>query len=835
MELIKKNYYNMENFSVQGVVTNVISRNKDNIIFSIKTLNNLRYQVLCTFFCPVQDNDDIFIAECMTLDTMKIKALTQPLVSISMEKDKIKQYFLKTLRGTGFGEISANKLYDHIYKLANEFRYGENYKSDSVEEEMLSLDMNSKYLGDGVSAFLSEFSAKYHETYTESIPAMLGSTLENKINSGINMSQAKKLLIDWYNKRSLRKLYLLGLTKNEIQNSGVSLDRLYNICLENPYRIPSIKYEKCSIILNSMRRSSTEEYHCCGRINRFVYDYVHSKGYSCVPEATLRRYFPNYDLYSSKVFEEYYLVKLNTNVYLEKTYKIETAVSNYMDMLIKDTAISFNNDKSLFPDNFNNKIMNNFYHCKTLTDEQKRAITGALNCKISIITGGAGTGKSLVIKEITRNLDIREKSYCVCAFTGKAVSRLHQIMQNGIATTIDRLILNIYKNITKIPNTIIIDEGSMVTTELFYRLINSMPNKLVNVIIVGDCNQLPPIGWGNLMRELINSNRVPLFYLTKNQRIIATEETADRYILENANNLIDKNRSLRTPLKFNQGTGFYIVPGDILMVQAIVAQLYQANYNLSNLLILSPYKTYLDSLNNIVQNTYLNNSFKYNQDIRTGTRLWCVGDRVMMTKNNYEINVMNGEEGYVQNITETGVGVVFKETLYTFNFDENKQEDKDETLEELREDAKKGEDEAEELLTSDLIHSFAISIHKSQGSEADYVILFIPDDRSFNSFLNINLLYTAITRTRKCIWIVSSTEILGKISITQLQNKTDGLSDRLRALRNEENEKIMETLVLSPEFNVSLNNNTSLTTIPSFSDYDDINQDELFELYDDEW
>ncbi len=823
----------MEKFPIQGTVANVVARNKDNVIFNVKSTDGKKYQVLCSYFCPVQEHDIIFISECIMLENIvggfsKIKAAVQPFVAIPFDQDKIKEYFLKTLRGTGFGVITANRLYDFLVKLAEEYSYGEKFKPEFGEDfESLSVDMESKYLGDGVSPFLSEMAAQYVETYTDTIPSLIGSTMENKLNSGINMAQAKKLLGEWYNKRSMRKLYLLGLTKGEIQGSGLALDKLYNICIDNPYRVPSVKYEKCQGILSSLRKESNEEMRTCGRINRFVFDYVHSKGYSCIPEVLIRKHFPHYDMYSESLYKHYQLVKFDINVYLDKTYKIEEAVSKYVDVLIKDTATEMNRDKNKFP-KIKPEGQMSFYYCKTLTDEQKMSIDGSLNCKISIITGGAGTGKSLVIKEITRNLEIREKSYAVCAFTGKAVSRLHQVMNNKQATTIDRLILNIYKNLTKIPSTVIIDEGSMVTTELFFRLMKAIDGRTINFIIVGDCNQLPPIGWGNFMRELMNSNRVPLFYLTTNQRIITSSNSADRFILENANNLIDRSRSVRKPMNFNQGTGFYLVPGNIMVVNQIIEQLYKASYNINDTLILCPYKAYLDDLNVIVQETYLNDSFRFRQDIKTGKRLWCVGDRVMMTKNNYTINVMNGEEGFIQSITNTGVGVNFKDTLYTFNFDEEKQEDKEDEPE------KDKKDEEEELLTSDLIHSFAISVHKSQGSEADYVILFIPDDRNFSNFLNINLLYTAITRTRKTIWIVSSQETLGKISMTQLQNKTDGLADRLRSTKDKELEGIMETLVLPPSFNTSLNSSTALTEVPSFND-DFFNDDDLYAMYADDF
>jgi len=814
----------MSVFSIQGTVSSIVARNKDNVIFNVKSVDGNKYQVLCSYFCPVQEHDNIFIDKCEAIDSTKVRAIVQPFVSVPFETDKIKEYFIKTLRGTGFGVIAANRLYEYLYGLAQEYRFGESFINDS--DSSVSNFESDKYIGDGVCGLLNEFSTQYVETYSDLIPGLLGSTMEKKINSGINIVQAKKLLTEWYNKRSLRKLYLLGLTKGEIQSSGLSLDKLYSVCVDNPYRVPSVKFEKCDSILASLRKESTEEFKICGRINRYVFDCVQNQGYSCINEVMIRKHFPHYDIYNEKLFKEYFLVKYNTNVYLEKTYIIETAVSNYLDKLIVETAEIMNNDKNKFPQ-FNRRL--NFYDCKTLTEEQMTAIDGALNCRISIITGGAGTGKSLVIKEITRNLEKREKSFAVCAFTGKAVSRLHQIMRNNQALTIDRLIANIYKGNTKIPDNIIVDESSMVTTELFYRLMIAMDSRKVNLIFVGDCNQLPPIGWGNLMREMMNSSRIPLFYLTINQRIITSHSSADRYILENANNLIDRNRNKKKPLTFNQGTGFYILNGNIQTVSQIICQLNQASYSLSDILILCPFKAYLDDLNLIVQENYLKNSFQYKQNTRTGTRLWCVNDRVMMTKNNYEINVMNGEEGYVQVITDTGVSVLFKDTLYTFNFDEEVQQDK----EDVSDDAKK--DEEQPLLTSDLIHSFAISVHKSQGSEADNVILYIPEDRNFNSFLNINLLYTAITRTKKTIWIVASEDILKKISMTPLQNKTDGLADRLLSKKDKEKEGILETLVFSPTFNTSLNNGVALTNTPDYSDFDDIHQDDLFDLYEDEF
>ncbi len=815
----------MNNIAIQGYVSSVITRGKDIVVFNVKTAD-LTYKVNCRFFCPIQENDGIFISECQFVnkqfDTITLEALTQPFVTIPQDQARIKEYFLKTLRGSNFGPVSASRLYDYTVELAKTLRYGQEFSSD-VDDVTKH---GERYSSDGVIGLLNDLSAKYCDKYNSKIPELFETKRQENKNTGINIVQAKKLLSEWYSKRSLRKLYLLGLTKNEILSCELPLETIYEICLVNPYRLPSIKYDKCDKILESIRRSVGEEEKLCGKINRFVYDQIINNANSCIYESTIRKSFPPYDTLRDKLLKDYFLIYNKDKVYLSKTYKIETSVVNYIDKLIHETAEIMNTDKVKFGD------MGGFYTCKTLTEEQRKAIDGALNCRISIITGGAGTGKSTVIREIANSLRVREKNYILCAFTGKAVSRLNEIMNNTEAMTIDRLISNLNKSILKVPVHIVIDECSMVTTELFYRLINAMDEKIINITIVGDCNQLPPIGWGNLMREMMNSCRIPLFYLTANQRIINVSKDVDRCILENANNLIDKSRDKKTPMTFKQGNGFYVLPGSKNVVLKVISELKNASYNLDDILILCPFRAELEELNQMVQHTFLNDNFKFEQEVRTGSRLWCIDDRVMMTKNNYDIGVMNGEEGVVQAITDSGINVLFKETVYTFKFNSEKVEDKDDNPD----DAKK-ESEDVELLTSDLMHSFAVSIHKSQGSEASFVILYIPSDRNFSNFLNLNLLYTAITRTRKTIWIACESETLSKISVTPLIHKIDGLSERLREMRVEEKERILETLVMTPDFVTSSKTDVSLTETPDYKlgDFDEVSQDDLFALYEDEF
>lgn len=827
----------MEPISVNGFVSSISSRNKSNIIFNLKS-GDVTYKITCPFFCPVQEHDTVFISECKMVTTQELTALTQPFVSIPENKEGIKEQFFKILRGSGFGVVSASRLYDHVASLAKDCGYGSSHAHQFTGDSHLSVNTRTKYSGDGVEAFISEMAAQFHETRNKSLPELFASNFETKVNTGINVLQARKLLFEWYNKRSLRKLYLLGLTKGEIISSGVSLDDLYDICVTNPYRIPSINISKCDAILTSIRRSVSETEKMYGRLNRYVYKATHERSNTCVTELELRKTFPFYDQMTPEILKSYFLVADDKKVYLQTVYKIETSVVQYINNLISQTAEAYER-KSKSVQDFSN-LQTAFYECKTLTEEQQKAIDGALNCKLCIITGAAGTGKSTILREITKSLELRDKKFAICAFTGKAVSRIHEVMHNNLATTIDRFILDIRRGLTQAPSHIIIDEGSMVTTELFYRLIKAIDGQSIAITLVGDCNQLPPIGWGNLMRELMNSNRIPLFYLTKNQRIlpqndvkdllanVPAEAKFDRFILENANMLIDRHRPHSKPMEFKEGDGFYILPGATNTVTSILKALKEAAYNPDDILILSPYKAYLQELNSIFQSIFLEDSFKFEQPTLSGTRLWCIGDRVMMTHNNYDIGVMNGEEGKVHEITDEGLKILFKDTLHTFKFVQSGEtpEDKDDDIE----DAKKNKDEVEELKSCDLIHSFAVSVHKSQGSEAKYVILFLPEDRNFTNFLNINLIYTAITRTKKTIWIVSSKSLLGKISQTSLPYKNDGLGERLRNMKNVEKEKILETFVLSPSFETSLNSSVGLTAVPDYVDIDN-----EMNLYDDLW
>jgi exodeoxyribonuclease V alpha subunit len=382
---------------------------------------------------------------------------------------------------------------------------------------------------------------------------------------------------------------------------------------------------------------------------------------------------------------------------------------------------------------------------------------------------------------------------------------------------------------------IIIDEASMVTTELFYRLLQQLDTN-VSITFVGDLNQLPAIGWGSLMKELVNCGRVPTFYLTKNQRIQPSvssedesktngEKTFDRAILENANNLINSKRNLNKSLEFMEGAGFYILEGSKETVSNVVKALKQSSYSLDDMVVISPYRQPLKDLNSIVQDIYLpeGDVLRFNQETPSGTRVWAVGDKVMMNANNYRINIFNGDIGVVVSLNEIGVTVRFEdqtEHLFKYTPLEAAEGDDNPDVDE--------KSDSDELFVHYLSHAFAMSVHKSQGSEYKFVILYLENKGNFNNFLNINLLYTAITRAKQTLWVVCDKKTLAQASKTPSPIRYDGLGFMLKALKNPEKEKILEVYTLNPIFDTSLDSATALTSVNESAEFEDI---DMFDLY----
>lgn len=367
------------------------------------------------------------------------------------------------------------------------------------------------------------------------------------------------------------------------------------------------------------------------------------------------------------------------------------------------------------------------------------------------------THNTTCIREIVENLRDRDVKYALCAFTGKAVSRLREVTGQRDAFTIHRLINNATKNLTQYDH-IIVDEASMLTTELFYKFIRIYSN-IKRITLVGDTNQLQPIGWGMLFNSILKSETVPTCTLSTNYRVYTANGERDGIIL-NANLIV--NHEHEYPFEFVYTQNFSVISGSLQGVYDILKGCKNANITPSQIVILSPFNEYIDLLNGKFQEIY-RLSEEY-QSVEAGGKKWIVGDRVMAIENDEDTGIFNGETGIVDSIEDDKIKVKFGNMYFDFMFDPTSSRS-----------------------VNKLKHAYALSIDKSQGSEWDFVIIAIPKLPT-SKFINKNRMYTAITRTKRCCWIITENvdslqDIITRSPPYRCDNLSKRLSEKLPAIR----------------------------------------------------
>jgi exodeoxyribonuclease V alpha subunit len=295
---------------------------------------------------------------------------------------------------------------------------------------------------------------------------------------------------------------------------------------------------------------------------------------------------------------------------------------------------------------------------------------------------------------------------------------------------------------------------------------------LPRFVVIGDKNQLPPIECGNFFQEILKLEdsllKDCIVHLNKVYRVLEVTgpngEKSDGII----RNSMEIATGGSTIIPF---PNFQIVKGTERTVLGIARSLKFNGISKMNFIVLSPYNKNLKMLNEGCQELYSEGSYT----VDSLGRKWYIGDKVMMTVNNYKINVMNGEEGIVTNIYQDCLGIKFNTEEFIFSTKVKSEN----TMQFIGEEVSSTDET--KLDVSTIIHSYAITIHKSQGSEWDYVIIYLGDDESIvrRNFLNKNLLYTSITRAKLCVWIVGNNSLVNKIAETTRCMEYDVLYDLL--------------------------------------------------------
>jgi exodeoxyribonuclease V alpha subunit len=384
-------------------------------------------------------------------------------------------------------------------------------------------------------------------------------------------------------------------------------------------------------------------------------------------------------------------------------------------------------------------------------ESQRAAIRAAVTHKMLVITGGPGTGKTTIVRAIIEMFVAKSLKVVLCAPTGRAAKRLSESTGRE-AMTIHRMLgmqpgtsqsVHWRENPLDV-DLLVVDETSMVDVVLMNRLLQAVPDYAC-VVFVGDVDQLPSVGAGSVLTDLIDSNTVPVARLTEIHR-----QAGSSWIVRAAH-AVNHGEMPESAPTGSDGDFFFVEANEPEAVIGIIRQMVTERIPrkfgfdpFRDIQVLTPQvKTVLGVQNlNIELQTALNPGGPGVREVKRFDTAFRVGDKVMQMRNNYEREVFNGDIGRVS-------GIDAEDQILMVEFDGRSVEYDFGDLDELQ-------------------LSYACSIHKSQGSE--YPAVVIPVHTQHYTMLQRNLIYTAITRGRKLVVLVGSRKALWR-AVTNMETK----------------------------------------------------------------
>lgn len=444
------------------------------------------------------------------------------------------------------------------------------------------------------------------------------------------------------------------------------------------------------------------------------------------------------------------VVSDNEVIYLSPFYHAENGSAKRLQSLLSDTSL-FNADIAAEPEaKYGDKPGDIVYD-----EVQLAAIQKALDSKVMVLTGGPGTGKTTTTQGIIAAFKARHMSILLAAPTGRAAKRMTEA--TGMeAKTIHRLLeynpMDGYKRNDANPldgDALIVDECSMIDILLFYNLMKAIPSNM-RLILVGDIDQLPSVGAGNVLRDIIDSQQIPVVRLTR----IFRQAQSSRIVMNahaiNAGQFPNIKNGLDTDFFFiGQEDADDIVKLIIGLVRDRLPKKY--GYPAKEIQVLTPMQRGTVGAGNL--NIELQNALNPSgPSLARGGYTFRQGDKVMQIRNNYDKNVFNGDIGYI-----TAVDTNVRTLSVTF-------------------DNRVVEYDITEL--DEIVLAYAVTIHKSQGSEFPVVVM--PVTMKHYVMLQRNLIYTGITRAKKICVLVGTTKALAyAIRNNTVSKRNTKLKERL--------------------------------------------------------
>ena len=683
------------------------------------------------------------------------------------DNEELKIYVNKIITFTGyFHELNLDDMYIFKGDVVNHSKYGLQF--NVLEYERLKPEDE-----DGLVAFLS---SDLFKGVGEKLAKSIVDTLGKNVLEEILKDESCLLLVPKMTSKKAHKIYETLMKYEESHQIIVYLTELgFNmkdaLDIYNTYKSETIIHDFISFLkvdeialklnidildgrrikaciiymMNKLLFTNSDTYLEYDEILESVFNYLKSD-----------LNVDDFDSYLEELINENKIVLLNDKYYLKEMYDQEINITNMVKYLENKKI-----DK-LFLDNRIEELerVNNIKY----NDKQKEAIKKSLENNITIITGGPGTGKTTIIKaicELYQNLfdlsyeDLTNR-IALLAPTGRASKRMSE-STNLPASTIHRFLkwnketnefsVNEYNKNNH--HLIIIDEVSMIDLNLLDSLFKGL-TKNIKLVLVGDHHQLPSVGPGNILKDLIESDLIDTIYL---DTLYRTDENS--YITTLAHEI--KNNDLSDAfLETKSDYTFLKCHSIVENLKNLCLQLKEKGYDYKRVQIMAPMYAGIngiDNLNKELQSIF--NPRTTQNEIKYGDIIYRENDKILQLVNLPEENVYNGDIGIIKNILK-----IENKIFIYIDFDGNlvKYETKD---------------------LNKITHGFVISIHKSQGSEFEVVIMLVSNN--YKRMLYKKLIYTGITRAKKKLILIGEPDaFLYAVNNNVEKNRKTNLLEQLK-------------------------------------------------------
>lgn len=660
----------------------------------------------------------------------------------------------------GYANLMVNQTYEFDTTKTEHDKYGEQYQINHYEmllpkdgEEIIDFLSSSAFPSIGkrtakkiVDAFGKDTIETIKNDSEKLVEIGIKKSIIEILTSNLAISGGMEDLFKLLSPLGFSEYYINQIYKYTQINDIVLIN---NFIKENPYKlveeIDGLTFEKVDLIFSHHKGDMKSDYRIGSGILHAVREYCFQSGDTYINQKILKENsirilkieIPNFEKHLENLKDDSKIVIKDDKILLTEFYETEKAIArnvvnrmNFIDLGL--------DEKEIIPKLNSVESMNKLNY----SEVQKKAIINSLTNNISIITGGPGTGKTTIINAVVKVFQkIKYKDAVIknmsekiilCAPTGRAAQRMKETTGYTAKTIHSLLEWDPFKNTfnrnmdNPLPNElVIIDEFSMVDIFLAKSIFQAIrPNAII--VIVGDSAQLESVNPGNVLHDLITYKPIPIIHLDvifrqgdgssiaelaqkiEGNKKIEIVNTKDMSIIQRQNGL--KN-----------------------LVKDIIDKSYKAGYNEMDVQVLYPKysgENGIDTLNKALL-PKTNNKFIMHGEVK-----FSVGDKVMQLKNNYDKDIYNGDIGTVTEVYNNekkqtnGLCIEIKFKEKTANL----------TRKDLME----------------LTHAYAISIHKSQGSEFKLIVL--PISKEAEKMLNKKLLYTAITRAKDKLVIIGDME-----------------------------------------------------------------------------